>query len=195
MAFSISEVPQSIKDSMLQRKVWLESCPVSFEQLSYVNVIHYDFDGDIQKGQLVVCRMIATDVVQIFKELFDLKFPINSLKLIDEYGGNDNLSMEANNSSCFNHRTIAGTSKLSMHAYGLAIDINPLQNPMIVHDGESVSIYPTDGKNFLDRRRQRRGMIEPVVDIFVRNNLCVWGGAWSNPIDYHHFQTKTTFSF
>lgn len=92
--------------------------------------------------------------------------------------------MSANNSSCFNFRKIAGTDKLSLHAYGLAIDINPMQNPFI----QNSKISPANGKDFIDRSKIKAGMVEPVVEVFYKYGFTEWGGNWQEPIDYHHFQ-------
>ena len=92
--------------------------------------------------------------------------------------------MAANNSSCFNFRKIDGSELLSMHSYGLAIDINPVQNPFIQKD----KISPLDGKSFLNRRDEVAGLVEPIIDIFYKYGFTVWGGRWTTPIDYHHFQ-------
>jgi hypothetical protein len=136
--------------------------------------------------------MMAKNYIDIFKELFAVQFPIDKIKTIEQYHGDDIASMEDNNSSSFNYRKIAGTDKLSIHSYGLAIDINPVQNPMISINNQthSIEVYPKQGVNFLNRNNVRPGMLEPIVDIFKKHGLDVWGGSWNNPIDYHHFQVE-----
>jgi D-alanyl-D-alanine carboxypeptidase len=186
MAFKIESIPPHIIQSMKNHNIWNESCPVKITDLSLATVSHYDFDGEIKEGQLVVHAKIVENVIKIFKQLYELKFEIHQIKLIDEYGGNDELSMQDNNSSCFNCRTIAGSKKLSIHSYGLAIDINPIQNPYI-SDGIVNSIQES---NFLDRNNQRPGMVEPIVHIFKENGFPIWGGNWKVPIDYQHFQVN-----
>ena len=92
--------------------------------------------------------------------------------------------MQANNSSCFNFRKIDGSDLLSMHSYGLAIDINPVQNPFI----QNGTILPLAGKEYLERELIRKGMVEPIINIFNKYGFTVWGGDWTTPRDYHHFQ-------
>ncbi len=150
-----------------------------------MEVEHYDFSGNITIGQLIIFDELALPLLKIFEELFAMKFPIYSMRLIDEFDGDDELSMAANNSSCFNFRNIPGSSIISMHSYGAAIDINPVQNPFIIDDG--VTIFPKQGSEFLNRDNQRKGMVEPIVHIFKKHGF-EWGGDWNSPIDYHHFQ-------
>ena len=127
--------------------------------------------------------------LSIFGELYQIRFPIHQMETIENFQGDDEKSMKANNSSCFNFRKIAGTDKLSIHSYGLAIDINPKQNPYVTNG----IIYPEDGASYLNRETQRPGMVEPIVDIFKRNGFEIWGGEWKDPIDYHHFQVSKEF--
>jgi hypothetical protein len=132
---------------------------------------------------------MAHNIMKIFQELFHYHFPINSIKPMEEFNGNDELSMEHNNSSCFNFRPILGTNKLSTHSYGLAIDINPLQNPYIVTNNQGAeAIYPANGTNYLDRSIIIPGMVEPVIEIFAKYGFNIWGGNWHTPKDYQHFQ-------
>ena len=111
---------------------------------------------------------------------------------MNDFNGSDELSMAANNSSCFNFRPIAGTKTLSMHSYGLAIDINPVQNPFIVIKDrfQKVIVHPKQATEFLNRHNQRSGMVEPIVGILKKYGFSQWGGVWNNPIDYHHFQVS-----
>lgn len=192
MTFIINEIPEELAGKMQSAGVWQPDCPVAINQLRLLDIAHYDFKGNVGQGQLVVLGLMAENYLNIFKELFRLQFPINKIKTIEHYQGDDFASMEDNNSSCFNYRKITGTNTLSVHSYGLAIDINPLQNPMIDIDDntKSIRVYPQEGVNFLNRRNQRPGMLEPVVSVFKDNRLDVWGGNWNNPIDYHHFQVE-----
>lgn len=190
--FQISEVPSHIKQSMIDRKIWQEQCPVKFEQLKLLTMNYYDFDQNIQIGQMIVHQAIAEKTIAIFNELLNIKFPIAKMNLIDHYDGNDELSMTDNNSSSFNYRKIANSNQYSMHAYGLAIDINPIQNPyiQIFREDLSVSVLPKLGVDFLNRNNQRLGMVEPIVGVFKKFGLTVWGGDWDDPLDYHHFQIE-----
>src|ERR1700677_2066306 len=162
-----------------------QQCPAKLkERLRAIEVQHYDFDGKINTGTIVVFDVVAESVINVFKKLFDLKFPIQKMQPMENYEWNDDWSMDDNNSSCFNYRTIAGTQKLSIHSYGVAIDINPRQNPFI----KAGVISPKLGGEFVDRSNQRPGMLEPIVSIFKENGFTVWGGDWDDPKDYHHFQ-------
>lgn len=192
MGFYINEIPDNIKQSMIQKRIWQNACPVSFDQLRLLQVDHYNFTNHVLTGEIVTHVRMAENVIKIFKELFRLKFPIDKIKLIDEYNGNDELSMSDNNSSCFNYRNIQHSDMLSIHSYGLAIDINPLQNPFIIIDNDNydIKVYPRKSLEFLNRHNQRLGMVEPIVDIFKNHGFDDWGGLWNDPIDYHHFQVN-----
>ncbi|MES2214918.1 MAG: M15 family metallopeptidase [Pseudomonadota bacterium] len=179
----IKAIPSDIQQTMISSGVWKPECPIPIERLRLLEVDHYAFEGNLQHGQMVVLDQIAERSLEIFSILLETKFPLHKIQLMDIYNGDDDASMEDNNSSCFNFRKISGTDELSIHSYGLAIDINPLQNPFLV--GEK--IYPSKGSEFLDRSNIRPGMIEPVVHLFKERGF-EWGGDWTSPIDYHHFQ-------
>ena len=182
-----TSLSSDIIQSMQQTKVWTPECPVALKDLKLLQLKHYDFNNVIKDGHMVVNAKIADLVSSIFQELLDLKFPIEKIKPIDLYQGIDELSMMDNNSSCFNFRKIAGTDRLSSHSYGLAIDINPVQNPYIrIKEGATI-IEPTAGLEFLNRHNLRSGMVESIVPIFTKHGF-IWGGKWDNPIDYHHFE-------
>lgn len=158
----------------------------SFDELRLLTVTHWDFAQRVRQGELVVATAVADFVLQIFEAIFVAGFPIAQLRLIDHYGGDDERSMADNNSSAFNCRLIAGTTRPSRHALGLAIDINPVQNPYVVQG----VVYPESAQPYVDRSRVRPGMLlqgDPVVSAFERAGW-VWGGTWSEPKDYHHFE-------
>lgn len=203
-AFSKSSLPKSLQADMIKKNIWSSKCPVSLERLNVVRVSYIDFEGNTHHdGKLVVMDVVADSVIAIFKELFENQFPIQSIKLINEYQGNDEKSMEANNSSAFNCRLIQGTNIVSIHSYGLAVDINPEQNPYILNKYELgktvVPVYPPLGMNYINRRNIRHGMVEGVVnkqtgqtviDIFHKHGFTEWGGNWNEPLDWHHFQLR-----
>jgi len=188
--FHIHALPETVASSMQQKGIWKESCPISLKNLKFLEISHYDFAGERQEGRMVVLDKVAENVINIFKELYDKKFPIHKMLLIDEYNGDDLASMLDNNSSSFNYRNIAGTDLISMHSFGLAIDINPVQNPYITIDEKEMTalVEPKYGVSFLNRSNLREGMVEPIVYIFKKYGFDVWGGNWNSPIDYHHFQ-------
>ncbi len=195
MNFKIEELTDEFKSIFIKTGGWNNKCPISLERLRKVQISHINFKNELKSGELLVLDVVAENVINIFKSLLFAEFPINSIKLLSAYNYCDNISMEDNNSSCFNNRAIAGTKVLSIHSYGLAIDINPLQNPM-VSDFKielwktNCSIYPSKGKDYLNRANLRPGMVEPIVDIFFKNGFDIWGGSWNEIVDYHHFQVN-----
>ncbi|MGL6105298.1 M15 family metallopeptidase [Romboutsia sp.] len=182
--FSYTSIPDDIRDKMIGVSM-PENKPISFDTLSYLNLTYYGFDDKIHIGEMVVNNEVAAEVVDIFKELYDKKFPIEKIKLIDEYNAIDEDSMANNNSSSFCYRTIAGTNQISNHGKGLAIDINPLQNPHV--KGDEVS--PSEGYMYKDRATYQKGMITKGDDLYNAfvNRGWSWGGNWTNP-DYQHFE-------
>lgn len=170
-----------------------ENNPVSLQDLCYLKVSHVGFDGKDHVGELVVHKSIQKQVKDIFAELYLACFPIEKVRLIEEYGADDIASMNDNNSSSFCSRLITASSEdFSLHSYGLAIDINPLQNPYINND----LILPKDSQVFLDRSLKRKGMItlgDPCYQAFTKRGW-LWGGHWKTlsqahpeKKDYQHF--------
>jgi hypothetical protein len=165
--------------------VWRKGCPVLLRKLRAVQVSHWDFAGEVQAGTLVVHRRAVRDVKQIMAELFELDFPIRQIVPIEAYGGSDFDSIEAGNTSAFNCRRVTGGSNWSRHAYGLAIDINPLENPYVLNGRTSHK----DSQPFVNRRPLRPGMFggrAPEVAAFEERGW-EWGGRWRSPKDYQHF--------
>ncbi|MBQ6806406.1 MAG: M15 family metallopeptidase [Lachnospiraceae bacterium] len=170
-----------------------DSPAISYTDLCYVSVLHYDFNGEVQTGELICNKKIAQDFVEIFYELYLNEYQIEKIRLIDEYNGDDTASMSDNNTSCFNYRVVDGTSSLSKHALGCAIDINPFYNPYIVYgrneDGSDY-ISPAGSEIYADRTKNFAYKID-------ENDLCyklfkehgfTWGGDWNSCKDYQHFQ-------
>lgn len=190
---NILPISETIKTEMLAKKTYQTGCPVSPERLVIVNFSYYDFVGNQHSdGELVVMDAVAKNVEEIFTELFELKFPIQQSRRIEFYDGNDELSLAANNTAAFNCRLITGGSRPSIHSYGLAIDINPIQNPYINNDKtlpNKATVLPDEGVNYLNRINYRPGMTETIVDIFNQHGFTVWGGRWNTPVDWQHFQT------
>nr|HEX4318030.1 M15 family metallopeptidase [Kofleriaceae bacterium] len=158
-------------------------CP-RFDDLVYLRVDHVTFDGGAARGELVVAAAIASRAVALMRRLFALGFPIRRMSVVDDFGGSDDASMAVDNSSAFNFRCIAGTTSLSQHALGRAIDINPVENPWRRPD----RIVPDAGRAFADRRDIRPGMIVrpgPVVAALDELGF-EWGGDWLHAFDDHH---------
>lgn len=181
---SVSEIDGGTRARMTSS--WRPGCPVPIEDLRLVNADHWGFDGREHRGELVVHRLHAQAVLGVLELLFERRFPIERMELVDLYGGDDLASMEANNTSAFNCRSVVGKPGVwSEHAYGRAIDINPVQNPYLLGD----TVLPPAGAEYLDRSRARPGMIQDgdqVVQAFEAIGWS-WGGYWESSRDYQHF--------
>ena len=155
------------------------------EDLRHLTVSYVGFDGQVSDGELVVAVDVAEPVVAVFGRLFELRYPIASLRLVDDFAGSDDASMAANNASAFNCRPVTGTTgTFSEHSYGTAIDLNPVQNPYVAGD----TVLPPAGRDYLDRP-PLPGVLhagDPVVQAFASIGWS-WGGDWDGPVDYQHF--------
>lgn len=167
-----------------------ENDNITYDDLRYLNVLYVDFEGNTQKGEIICNKAIAEDLVEIFKELYDNEYQIDKIRLIDEYGGDDDLSCDDNNTSCFNYRVVGGTDSLSKHALGLAIDINPFQNPYITYPNGVERISPVGSEPYADRASGLPHMIlegDLCYNLFIEHGF-TWGGHWKTLKDYQHFQ-------
>lgn len=184
-------ITQEIKDRIVG-KSYGESCDLPYDDLRYVKVLYWGFDGEPHSGELIVNKAIEEDILEIFKELYDQQYPIEKMVLVDEYDADDNISMAADNTSAFNYRVVDGTDHLSLHSYGLAIDINPLYNPYVREmDGKTV-ILPVNGAEYSDRTLDCRYYIKKddiCYEAFISRGF-TWGGDWKSQKDYQHFQKK-----
>jgi hypothetical protein len=169
---------------------WHKGCPVGLGKLRLLELPYWGFDGKSHRGRLVVHRRVAKDVLAIMETLFDHRFPIRRMVLIDRYGADDHRSMNADNTSAFNCRFIAGQPGVwSEHAYGRAIDVNPVENPYVSPGG---SVSPPKGEPFADRSKDAPGMIhdgDSTVRAFAEHGW-KWGGNWSPEKDYQHFSSS-----
>ena len=188
-----SPVPENVLKRM-EGKSFPKNGPVDAKELAYMRFSHYGFDGKTHTGELVVNKAIVKKLVRIFHRLYEAKYQIEKIKLIDEYGADDEASMSDNNTSAFCYRKIAGSTNLSVHAKGLAIDINPLYNPCVHYkkDGNISKVEPKNGQAYVEReindpRRIKKG--DFIYNLFVTNGF-TWGGDWGNPKDYQHFEFK-----
>jgi hypothetical protein len=187
----ITKVSHELCSAMELHKVISPGAPVSCERLAQVRFSYLGFDGQLRHdGRIVVMDAVADYVLQIFDALRGKNFPIAKARLMNDYDGDDEASMADNNTSAFDDRPIVGISYVSMHAFGLAIDINPIQNPYIKRQAKVLVISPKAGSKYTDRKNLRPGMAETIVDIFADNGFPVWGGLWHNPIDYQHFEVN-----
>lgn len=182
--------------AMLTHQVIRPDNPVPCERLRRVSFTHIDFEGASARGNIVVLDATADQVAGIFSELYARRFPLKQALLMEHYQGNDDAAMNDNNTSAFNGRAITGGTEWSKHAWGVAIDINPLQNPYLAFadDGRAKVLPAASAKQFVNRlqmrpgKEPRAGLVEPVVDIFARHGFLIWGGDWNFPIDYQHFE-------
>ena len=193
--FEITPISEELIYKMKTLGTWKQECPISIERLKVVKFYFYNFEGvEQQNGEIVVLDAVANRVLKIFKHLHKIKFPIAKACPIEHYQGNDDESMIDNNSSGYSCRFITGNNNIpSIHSYGLAIDINPVQNPYITIKNQEenyIKILPNNGKEYINRNNLRPGMVESIVEIFKKNGFIDWGGKWIHPrpIDWQHFQ-------
>jgi hypothetical protein len=167
---------------------WRPGCPVGPDQLRRVDITYLGFDAQPHNGELVVHEDLVAEVITVFQRLYQLRFPIEKIRTVNLYpNGEDELSMEDDNTSAFNCRGIPGSSRWSWHAYGRAIDINPLLNPSIDSAG---TLEPKNAAVYLDRNRIDPGLLhrgDDAVRAFTDRGW-TWGGSWKSPIDYQHFE-------
>ncbi|WP_146925653.1 M15 family metallopeptidase [Cellulomonas xylanilytica] len=179
---TVSEITPELAARM--DRSWRPGCPVPLEDLRYVTVTHRDFAGEKVQGELVVHADAAEAMVTVFRALFEAGYPVRSMRLVDDFGASDDASMDADNTSAFNCRAITGGTGWSEHAYGRAIDVNPVENPYV--SGSSVG--PRAGREFVSRP-DSPGVIhagDEVVRAFAAAGW-LWGGDWDSPVDYQHF--------
>jgi hypothetical protein len=187
-ADSIRPVSPALCADMKAHHVMCADAPVGCERLALVRFAYVDFEGrEHGDGELVVLDAAADQVLKIFAALKARRFPLQQARLMNAYDGDDDASIEANNTSAFNDRRVIGTNSISMHAYGVAIDINPVQNPSYDRVNGVRVLVPKAGAEHADRKRLRAGMAESVIDVFAAHGFTVWGGRFRDA-DYQHFQ-------
>jgi hypothetical protein len=168
---------------------WHSGCPVAPSALRRVRLSYWGFDGQAHTGALILNESAVRDVVVVFRRLYGARFPLRRMRPIDAFGGNDERSLAADNTSAFNCRYVVGPGprRWSQHAYGLAVDVNPVENPYL----EGGRVHPRAGRAYLNRSKVRPGMA-------VRGGLLVrafaavgwqWGGRWRGTPDYQHFSS------
>ena len=172
---------------------WKSHSPLSRADLRYLKVLHRNAAGEIQLGEMICHKDIADDLLDIFRKLYDAGYIIERMVLVDDYDADDEASMAADNSSCFNTRFIGGTTRLSKHGLGMAVDINPLYNPYVKISGGKTIVSPESGRPYAFDRDSR----DDIPYKIDRNDLCcrlflehgfTWGGDWTSLKDYQHFE-------
>ena len=189
--FSVQHVPDSVFLRMQGRSWPKGCCSVRRTDLRYLRLSHVDAEGVEHVGEMVCNKAIANDLLAIFRELYRQKYPIQRIRLIDDYEANDERSMRDNNSSCFCYRKVSGTTKLSKHATGMAVDINTLYNPY-VHTGkdERRIVEPATATKYVDRRQSFPYKIvkgDLLHRLFLQHGF-KWGGSWRTMKDWQHFE-------
>lgn len=188
-SFGIFEIDDGIF-GRIRGKSYGADCTVPREDLRYLRLMHKDLSGKIHTGEMICNASIAAALIEIFSGLFEAGYPIEKIRLIDEYGADDELSMRDNNSSCFNYRLVSHTTRISRHGYGLAVDINPRYNPYIKFVDGVKSIEPANGVEFEDRAKDYPYKIvegDLCHRLFARHGF-LWGGnCWDDALDYQHF--------
>ena len=193
--FNISDITSDVEIRMLQGNSWREGCPVSLNNLRYIQVNHWNFNGEVTVGEVIVHKDIAEELVYIFEELYNIHYPINQMHLVSDYEGDDWESIEADNTSAFNCRPITGKKKKwSRHAYGKAIDINPIENPYISktgHISHKASLKYKKRVHKVDSYADKALLLknDKATKIFKKYGW-KWGGDWHTIKDYQHFVKK-----
>ena len=196
--FNVSDITEG--DRIYERingRSYRDNDYVPLNSLVYLKLPHYNFDGKIQVGELIVCRDIKDDVLAVFKELFEAKYQIQSMYLIDNYwtgdpDSSDSASIDVNNTSSFCFRNATAGSKLSNHAYGRAIDINPQQNPYVSYKTGSPVWSHSNANDYIARDTGLPHLIDHddlAYKVFTKYGF-KWGGDWNSPKDYQHFEKK-----
>ena len=188
--FASEEIPDSIWARM-QGLSYPQGRGVPRSELRFLQLSHYDFEGNEHVGQMVCNRLIADDLIHIFRKLHEARYPIARMRLIDEYRADDLRSMADNNTSCFCYRPVAGSKQLSKHSRGMAVDINPLYNPCLyVRSGR---VLPPEGEAYAHNRDKRKDIPGKIDTADICYRLFVsrgfrWGGSWRSLKDYQHFE-------
>ena len=187
---SVSPISADIKSRVLNGGSWHKACPVGLNKLSYIQLKYWDFKGKERVGELIVNSAISNKVCKVFGSLYSSSYPIRQMRLVSDFKANDNASMKADNTSAFNCRLMTGSkTKWSNHSYGLAIDLNPFENPYISKSGK---VSPKEAAKFAKRVHTSKAVLlkdDLAVKAFLREGF-IWGGSWHSVKDYQHFEHK-----
>lgn len=187
--FTINELNDVVKQR-INGLSYKSNCTVPYSDLRYLTVKYVDFSGNTRTGELICNKAIAEDLIDIFRNLYKAGYQIDKIRLVDDYAADDDLSCADDNTSCFNFRTVQGSTNLSKHALGMAVDINPFYNPYVTYPGGKIRITPPGSEKYADRS----AVFPHKID---KNDLAYkeftahgfkWGGDWKSLKDYQHFQ-------
>ncbi len=185
-----SEIPEEVFRRM-NGVSYVENEDIALSDLRYLRMLYVGFDGQPHVGEMVVHEQIADTVLEIFRILYDSGYQIEKMRLIDDYGGDDDASCLDNNTSCFNYRVVEGSTSLSRHAFGMAIDINPFYNPYVTYEDGIEHISPEGSESYADRSadfpHKIGGEGDLCLELFEERGF-TWGGDWRTLKDYQHFQ-------
>ncbi len=187
-SYSVSKIDKKLENYMIKHNSYNKKCPVGVKKLRLLKLQYVDFDNNTKIGSLIVHKDVVNDIIFVFKKLYEEKYPIYSMKLVSEFNGNDELSMQNNNTSSFNCRKVMNSRSWSNHSYGKAIDINPLQNPYIRKN----KVYPKNASKYKNRNIKHRAIInkKSIVYKTFKKRGWFWGGNWRSVKDYQHFEKK-----
>ena len=192
--FYASEIPAEVFERM-NGVSYVDNDDIALSDLRYLRMLYVGFDGQPHVGEMVVNAQIADTVLEIFRILYDSGYQIEKMRLIDDYGGDDDASCLDNNTSCFNYRVVEGSTNLSRHAYGMAIDINPFYNPYVTYEDGIENISPEGSEPYADRSadfpHKIGGEGDLCLDLFEERGF-TWGGDWRTLKDYQHFQINVS---
>ena len=187
---TISPISADIKSRVLKGGSWHKGCPVALNKLSYLQLKYWDFKGKERVGELIVNSAISNRVCKVFGSLYNSGYPIRQMRLVSDFKANDDASMRADNTSAFNCRLMTGSkTKWSNHSYGLAIDLNPFENPYISKSGK---VSPKEAVKFSKRVHTNKAVLlkdDLAVKAFLNEGF-IWGGDWHSVKDYQHFEYK-----
>ena len=187
--FHVSRIDPAIF-ARIKGRSYKEDCTLPLEDLRYLRLLHKDLTGETLLGEMICNAAIAADIIDIFQTLYKENYPIEKIRLVDEYNADDEGSMEDNNSSCFNFRRISHTTKVSKHGLGVAVDINPLYNPYIKYVEGKRILEPATAEKYLNRDLSFPYKIDEnslCCKLFIKHGF-EWGGNWTDRKDYQHFE-------
>ena len=189
--FYVKKIPDTIWKEM-QGKSYHKGCPLKRSDLRLIRVLYRGYDKKTYIGELVAAKKVSDEFRDIFYKLYKKKYQFGKIQRIDAYDGDDDASIADDNTSCFNHRVVAGSSNLSKHAYGIAIDINPLYNPYVCWENGKMRVSPPEGKKYANRKKSFKHKItkSDICYKYFHQKGYFWGGDWRTIKDYQHFQKQ-----
>lgn len=191
----INLISKEIKNKMIKGNSYKKGCPVGLKDLRYLRIHYKNFKNKTSLGELIVHKSVAKDVINIFKALYDINYPIYKMKLVSNYNGKDWHSIEADNTSAFNCRNVGGTNRWSRHSFGKAIDINPIENPYVSRSGyisHKASLKYKKRRHFKNKKASNRAILlknDKATKIFKKYGW-KWGGDFKGEKDYQHFYKR-----